>query len=105
MEDILGKIGRSKQVLNNKAEHEWRLKMSKKAVIFVSVFLSIFVIAVYQCPPQAPEDGTKFLEAGMRKVYSDPESRKKAELMVWDVPSAFAGSKDLQETTNRMSKL
>lgn len=79
--------------------------MSKKVVIFVSVFLSVFLIAVYQSPPQAQEDGTKFLEAGMRKVYSDPEFRKKAKSMEGDMPSAFAGSKELRKTTNRMPKL
>ena len=79
--------------------------MNKRVVIFVSVLLSVFVIAVYQSPPQVPEDGTKFLEAGMRKIYGDPEFRKKAESMEWDMHSAFVGSKELRETTNRMSKL
>ena len=79
--------------------------MKKKVVIFVSVFLAVFMIALYQSPPQAKEDGTKFLEAGMRKVYSDPEFRKKATSMERDMPSAVVGSNKLQETTNRVSQL
>jgi|WetSurSiteA1Bulk_404760.scaffolds.fasta_scaffold395919_1 hypothetical protein len=79
--------------------------MSKKVVAFVSVLLFVFLIAVYQSPPQAQEDGTKFLEAGMRKVYSDPEFHKKAKSAERDMPSASVGSKELRETANRMSKL
>ena len=79
--------------------------MNKKVVIFVSVCLSIFLIAVYQSPPQAQEDGTKFLEAGMRKVYNDPELHKKAKSTDRNMPSASVGSKELRETANRMPEL
>ena len=79
--------------------------MSKRVVIFVSVFLSVFLIAVYQIHPQARKTGRSFLEAGMRKVYSDPEFRKKAKSMEGDMPSAFAQYKELRKTTNRMPKL
>jgi hypothetical protein len=91
--------------LNNKAEDEGRLKMKKKVVIFVSVCLSVFLIAVYLYPPQAREDGTKFLEAGMRKVYNDPEFRKKAKSMEQDMTSASTGYNKLRATTNRVSQL
>ena len=56
-------------------------------------------------PPGTPNDRVKFIEDCLRKIYGDPEFRKKIDSMGWDVPATFMGSTELMEATTRLSKM
>jgi tripartite-type tricarboxylate transporter receptor subunit TctC len=59
----------------------------------------------FVAPPGVPEDRIRFIEDCLRKIYGDPEFRKKADSLGLDFPSDFMGSKELKESTSSLASL